>query len=69
MWFDYGSVDDLTGETRELSASTYGVGVGGNINKDTTYEFSLAIPGSDDSNPTKTGPDHAIFKFNLGVNF
>jgi len=69
VWFDYGAVDDLTGDTRELSASTYGVGVGGNLNKDTTYEFSLAVPGLDDSNPTKTGIDHSILKFNLGVNF
>tara|TARA_Y100000991_G_scaffold214857_1_gene203621 strand:+ start:908 stop:2668 length:1761 start_codon:yes stop_codon:yes gene_type:complete len=69
VWFDYGAVDDLTGDTRELSASTYGVGVGGNINRDTTYEFSLAVPGADDSNPTKTGLDHTILKFNLGINF
>ena len=69
VWFDYGSTDDLTGETREKSASTYGLGVGGNLNRDTTYEFSFAVPGLDDSNPTKTGIDHGIFKFNLGLQF
>ena len=68
-WYDYGSTDDLTGETREKSASTYGIGVAGNFNRDATYEFSVAIPGSDDSNPTKTGMDHSILKFNLGYKF
>ena len=69
VWFDYGQTDDLTGETREKSASTYGVGLGGNFNRDITYELSIGIPGIDDSNPTKTGPDHSIFKFNLGLRF
>ena len=69
VWYDYGSIDDLTGETRQLSASTYGIGVGGNLNKDTTYEFSFAVPGLDDSNPSKTGLDHKIIKFNLGLKF
>ena len=69
VWLDYGQTDDLTGLTREKSASTYGIGVGGNFNRDTTYELSVGIPGVDDSNPTKTGPDHSIFKFNLGVRF
>jgi len=69
IWFDYGSTDDLTGETRELSASTYGIGIGGNLNRDTTYELSLGVPGLDDSNPTKTGIEHSILKFNLGLQF
>ena len=69
VWYDYGSVDDLTGDTRELSASTYGIGVGGNLNPDTSYEFSVAVPGQDDSNSTKTGLEHSIFKFNLGLQF
>ena len=60
---------DLTGETREKSASTYGIGLGGNFNRDTTYEISVGVPSVDDSNPTKTGPDHSILKFNLGVRF
>ena len=69
VWLDYGSTDDLTGETREKSASTYGIGIGGNFNRDTTYELSVGIPGLDDSNPTKTGLEHSIFKFNLGLKF
>ena len=69
VWYDYGSVDDLTGDTRELSASTYGIGIGGNINPDTSYEFSIGVPGQDDSSSTKTGLDHSIFKFNLGLQF
>ncbi len=69
VWLDYGETDDLTGDSREKSASTYGFGVGGNFNRDTTYELSVGIPGIDDSNPTKTGPDHSIFKFKLGLNF
>ena len=69
VWYDYGSVDDLTGDTRELSASTYGIGIGGNFNPDTSYEFSVAVPGQDDSNSTKTGLEHSIFKFNLGLQF
>ena len=44
VWYDYGLTDDLTGETRELSASTYGIGIGGNFNRDTTYEISIAVP-------------------------
>ena len=59
----------MTGDKRELSASTYGVGIGGNINRDTSYEFSVGVVGSDDSNPTKTGLDHSIFKFNIGLQF
>ncbi len=69
VWYDYGSIDNLTGETPEKSASTYGIGIGGNLNNETTYEFSVAVPGLDDSNPTKTGLDHKIIKFNLGVQF
>ena len=69
IWLDYGETDDLTGETREKSASTYGIGIGGNLNRDTTYELSVGIPGLDDSKPTKTGPEHSILKFNLGVRF
>ena len=69
VWYDYGSTDDLTGETRELSASTYGIGIGGNFNRDTTYEISIAVPGNDDSTPAKTGLDHSILKFNLGLRF
>tara|TARA_Y100000991_G_scaffold215588_1_gene206666 strand:- start:2938 stop:4689 length:1752 start_codon:yes stop_codon:yes gene_type:complete len=69
VWYDYGSTDDLTGEKRELSASTYGIGIGGNINRDTSYEFSVGVVGADDSNPTKTGLDHSIFKFNIGLQF
>ena len=69
VWYDFGSTDDLTGEKRELSASTYGIGVGGNFNRDTSYEFSVGVVGSDDSNPTKTGLDHSIFKFNIGLQF
>ncbi len=69
VWLDYGQTDDLTGDDREKSASTYGIGVGGNFNRDTTYEISVGIPSLDDSNPSKTGPDHSIFKFNLGLEF
>ena len=69
VWLDYGQTDDLTGDTREKSASTYGIGLGGNFNRDTTYELSIGIPGLDDSNPTKTGLNHSILKFNLGVKF
>ena len=69
VWYDYGSVDDLAGDTSELSASTYGIGIGGNLNPDTSYEFSVAVPDQDDSNPTKTGFEHSIFKFNLGLKF
>jgi hemolysin activation/secretion protein len=69
VWYDYGSVDDLTGDTRELSASTYGIGIRGDLNPDTSYIFSVAVPGQDDSNPTKTGLDHKIFKFNIGLQF
>ena len=69
MWFDYGQTDDLTGDTRELTASTYGIGIGGNFSRDTTYEFSVGVPALDDSNTAKTGMDHSIFKFNLGVKF
>ena len=69
VWLDYGQTDDLKGETRELTASTYGIGVGGNINKDTTYQFSVGVPGIDESKPEKTGLDHSIFKFNLGWQF
>ena len=59
----------MTGDDSEKTASTYGFGVGGNFNRDATYELSMGIPGLDDSNPTKTGPDHSIFKFNLGLRF
>ena len=69
VWVDYGQTDDLTGDSREKTASTYGIGLGGNFNRDTTYEVSVGIPGLDDSNPTKTGLDHSILKFNLGVRF
>ena len=69
VWVDYGQVDDLTGDKREKSSSTYGIGLAGNFNRDTTYEISLGVPGLDDSNPTKTGLDHSIFKFNLGLKF
>ena len=69
VWYDYGSIDNLTGENPEKSASTYGIGIGGNINRDTTYEFSVAVPALDDSTPAKTGLDHSIFKFNLGLQF
>ena len=69
VWLDYGSTDDLTGEDREKSASTYGIGIAGNFNGDTTYEISVGVPGVDDSNPTKTGLDHSILKFNLGLRF
>jgi len=69
VWLDYGQTDNLTGEKREKTASTYGIGVGGNFNRDTTYELSVGIPGIDDSNPTKTGLEHSIFKFNLGLKF
>ncbi len=69
VWFDYGQTDDLTGDTRELTASTYGIGIGGNFSRDTTYEFSVGVPALDDSNTAKTGMDHSIFKFNLGVKF
>ena len=69
VWYDYGSVDDKTGDSKELSASTYGIGVGGNFNSDISYELSLAVPSQDDSNSTKTGLDHSIFKFNLGWKF
>ena len=69
IWLDYGETDDLTGEKRENTASTYGIGVGGNFNRDATYELSVGIPGIDDSNPSKTGPDHLIFKFDLGLQF
>ena len=69
VWIDYGQTDDLTGDSREKTASTYGIGLGGNLNRDTTYEVSIGVPGLDDSNPTKTGLDHSILKFNLGVKF
>ena len=69
VWYDYGQTDDLTGDSREKSASTYGIGLGGNFNQNTTYELSLGIPNVDDSNPTKTGTDYSIFKFNLGLKF
>tara|TARA_Y100001933_G_C19004037_1_gene565758 strand:- start:1460 stop:3220 length:1761 start_codon:yes stop_codon:yes gene_type:complete len=69
IWFDYGATDDLTGEKRESSASTYGFGVGGNFNRDTSYQISLGVPGTDESNPSKTGLDHAILKFNIGLQF
>tara|TARA_A100001388_G_C28772596_1_gene504908 strand:+ start:88 stop:1848 length:1761 start_codon:yes stop_codon:yes gene_type:complete len=69
VWIDYGETDDLTGDNREKAASTYGIGLGGNFNRDTTYEISLGVPGVDDSNPTKTGPDYSILKFNLGLRF
>ena len=69
IWVDYGQTDDLKGETRELSASTYGVGIGGNFNRDLTYQFSVGVPGIDESKPAKTGLDHSIFKFNLGLQF
>jgi len=69
VWVDYGKTDDMTGDDSEKTASTYGFGVGGNFNRDATYELSMGIPGLDDSNPTKTGPDHSIFKFNLGLRF
>ena len=69
VWIDYGQTDNLTGENPEKTASTYGIGVGGNLNRETTYEFSVAVPGLDDSNPTKTGLDHSIFKINLGLQF
>ena len=69
VWVDYGQTDDLTGDTREKSASTYGIGVAGNFSKDATYEFSVGVPGLDDSKPTKTGLDHSIFKFNIGLRF
>ena len=69
VWIDYGQTDDLTGDSREKSASTYGIGLGGNFNRDTTYELSIGVPGLDDSNPTKTGLDHSILKFNLGLKF
>ena len=69
VWLDYGQTDDLTGDSREKTASTYGIGLGGNFNRDTTYEISVGVPGLDDSNPTKTGLDHSILKFNLGVKF
>ena len=65
----YFTYSNLTGENPEKTASTYGIGVGGNLNRETTYEFSVAVPGVDDSNPTKTGLDHSIFKFNLGLQF
>ena len=69
VWYDYGSTDDLTGDNRELSASTYGIGVGGNLNRDTSYEFSVGVVGTDDSNPKKTGLEHSIFKLNIGFQF
>ena len=69
VWYDYGSVDDKTGDSKELSASTYGIGLGGNFNSDISYELSFAVPGEDDSNSAKTGFDHSIFKFNLGWKF
>ena len=69
VWLDYGQTDDLTGDSREKTASTYGIGLGGNFNRDTTYELSVGVPGLDDSNPTKTGLGHSILKFNLGVKF
>ena len=65
----FGQTDDLTGDSREKTASTYGIGLGGNFNRDTTYEISVGVPGLDDSNPTKTGLDHSILKFNFGVKF
>ena len=69
VWLDYGQTDNLTGEKREKTASTYGIGLGGNFNRDTTYEFSVGVPSLDDANPTKTGLEHSIFKFNIGVRF
>ena len=69
VWLDYGQTDDLTGDSREKSASTYGIGLAGNFNRDTTYELSIGVPGLDDSNPTKTGLDHSILKFNFGLKF
>ena len=69
VWIDYGQTDDLTGDTREYSASTYGIGIGGNLGRDTTYEISVAVPGIDESNPAKTGLDHKILKVNLGLQF
>ena len=69
VWFDYGEVDDLTGETRELSASTYGIGIGGNLSSNTTYKVSVAVPSEDDSNPAKVGIDHSIVKFDFGLKF
>ena len=68
-WIDFGQVDDLTGETRELSATTYGVGFGGRLNPDLTYQFSIGVPGDDDSNPTKVGLGSSIFNFNVGFRF
>ena len=44
VWYDYGSTDDLTGETRELSASTYGIGIGGNFNRDTCLLYTSPSP-------------------------
>ena len=69
VWFDYGQVDDLTGETRELSAATYGIGIGGNISPNATYQVSVAVPSEDDQNPNKVGIDHSIVKFNFGFKF
>ena len=72
IWYDYGETDDLTGtktDIREFKASTYGIGLGGNINTFANYNFSLGVPNIDNINPSKVGLDHSIFKFNLGIQF
>ena len=60
---------DAFASSHRISASTYGGGIGGNFNRDMTYQFSVGVPGIDESKPAKTGLDHSIFKFNLGLQF
>jgi len=73
VWYDYGEVDNVVGVNPEKSASTYGIGVKGNINRDTTYDLSLAVPNYDSTSTTtdnySLGLDDAIFKFNIGLKF
>ena len=70
IWYDYGETDDLTGTTtdiREFTASTIGIGFGGNLNSKINYDFSWGIPQIDNINPSNTGTDHGILKFNFGI--
>ncbi len=69
VWYDYGSTSDFKSTDGEITASTYGLGLNGNIKQNTTYDLSIGVPSTDDSASNKTGIDHAIFGFSLGYSF
>tara|TARA_B100000579_G_scaffold426241_1_gene433148 strand:- start:1182 stop:2948 length:1767 start_codon:yes stop_codon:yes gene_type:complete len=69
IWYDYGSTSDLDSTDDDYTASTLGIGIGGKLNKHSSYDLSVGFPTTDESNPDDVGTDHKIFGFNLGYSF